>query len=63
LWVYRWAFDRGHLDTILDRWVIQPLLDVSRFLAKLDHLGSRGYERRAVRVADSVLGAANQEGD
>ena len=63
LWVYRWAFDRGHLDTILDRWVIQPLLDVSCFLARLDHLGSRRYERRAVPVADSVLGAANQEGD
>jgi hypothetical protein len=39
------------------------LLDVSCFLARLDHLGSRRYERRAVPVADSVLGAANQEGD
>jgi NAD(P)H-quinone oxidoreductase subunit 5 len=40
LWVYRWAFDRGHLDTILERWVVQPLLDVSRLLASLDHVGS-----------------------
>jgi NADH-quinone oxidoreductase subunit L len=39
LWLYRWAFDRGHLDTILDRWVIDPLLQVSTYLAKYDHVG------------------------
>jgi NADH:ubiquinone oxidoreductase subunit 5 (subunit L)/multisubunit Na+/H+ antiporter MnhA subunit len=33
-WLYRLAFDRGHLDTILDRWVIDPLLWVSSNLAK-----------------------------
>ena len=27
-------FDRGHLDTILDRWVIHPLLQVSRLFAE-----------------------------
>lgn len=36
LWLYRWAFDRGHLDTILDRWIIDPLLQVSTYLAKHD---------------------------
>jgi len=39
LWLYRWAFDRGHLDTILDRWVIDPLLEVSAYLAKHDRAG------------------------
>jgi NADH:ubiquinone oxidoreductase subunit 5 (subunit L)/multisubunit Na+/H+ antiporter MnhA subunit len=39
LWFYRWAFDRGHLDTILDRWVVEPLWDASRLLARLDQLG------------------------
>jgi NAD(P)H-quinone oxidoreductase subunit 5 len=39
MWLYRWAFDRGHLDTILDRWVVGPLLEVSRVFAKLDHIG------------------------
>ncbi|MCC6863146.1 MAG: hypothetical protein IT158_31510, partial [Bryobacterales bacterium] len=39
LWLYRWAFDRGHLDTILDLWVVRPLLDVSRLLARLDRAG------------------------
>lgn len=63
LWLYRWAFDRGHLDTILDRWVIQPLLDVSRILARLDHLGSPRYQIRPAPVASSVLGAAKQGGD
>jgi NAD(P)H-quinone oxidoreductase subunit 5 len=36
--LYRWAFDRGHLDTILDRWAIQPLLDLSRLFARLDRV-------------------------
>ncbi len=63
LWLYRWAFDRGHLDTILDRWVIQPLMDLSRLLARLDQLGSPRSEARRVRVPDSVLSAAKQGGD
>src|SRR5579872_1160838 len=29
LWLYRWAFDRGHLDTILDDWVVYPLMRLS----------------------------------
>ena len=33
LWLYRWALDRGHLDTILDRWFIHPLLQLSRLFA------------------------------
>ena len=63
LWLYRWAFDRGHLDTILDRWVIQPLLDVSRLLARLDHLGPPRYKPRPAPAAGSPWGAAKQEGD
>jgi len=42
LWLYRWALDRGHLDTILDRWVIYPLTRLSRLLARLDGLGQAG---------------------
>lgn len=38
-WFYRWALDRGHLDTILDRFVIHPLLRFSTWLGKLDHFG------------------------
>lgn len=40
LWLYGWAFDRGHFDTILDRWVISPLLQVSSYLAKTDRIGT-----------------------
>jgi len=36
LWLYRWALDRGHLDTILERWVIGPLLQVSAYLSRRD---------------------------
>lgn len=63
LWIYRWAFDRAHLDTILDLWVIQPLLDLSRLLARLDGLGSPRYEIRRARVPVSAPGAAKQGGD
>lgn len=36
LWLYRWALDRGHLDTILERWVISPLLHISAYLSLSD---------------------------
>jgi hypothetical protein len=36
LWLYRWALDRGHLDTILERWVIAPLLYISAYLSRSD---------------------------
>jgi NADH-quinone oxidoreductase subunit L len=39
MWLYRWSLDRGHLDTILDRWVIHPLMVVSRLFARLDGTG------------------------
>jgi NAD(P)H-quinone oxidoreductase subunit 5 len=62
-WLYRWALDRGHLDTILERFVVQPLLNVSRFLARLDKFGAPGFGRRTARVAVSVTGVSRQEGD
>jgi NAD(P)H-quinone oxidoreductase subunit 5 len=40
LWLYRWALDRGHLDTILDRCFIQPLYVISRLFTKLDGIGT-----------------------
>jgi NADH:ubiquinone oxidoreductase subunit 5 (subunit L)/multisubunit Na+/H+ antiporter MnhA subunit len=39
LWLYRWSLDRGHLDTILDRFVIYPLTRLSRLFARLDGMG------------------------
>jgi NAD(P)H-quinone oxidoreductase subunit 5 len=40
LWLYRWALDRGHLDTIPDRWFIQPLYEISRLFTRLDGIGT-----------------------
>jgi len=40
LWLYRWALDRGHLDTILERLVVHPLIRLSEFFGKLDRLGA-----------------------
>ncbi|HKE28811.1 MAG TPA: proton-conducting transporter membrane subunit [Bryobacteraceae bacterium] len=40
LWLYRWAFDRGHLDTILERSVIDPLMGLSNLFAALDRIGA-----------------------
>jgi NAD(P)H-quinone oxidoreductase subunit 5 len=39
LWLYRLAMDRGHLDTILERGFVQPLLALSGLLARLDRMG------------------------
>ena len=63
LWLYRWAFDRGHLDTILDRWLVQPLLDLSKLLDRMDRMGSPRDRIRAAEPAISVTGAAHQGGD
>jgi len=64
LWLYRWAFDRGHLDTILDRWVIDPLLQVSVYLGKMDRIGTPWTMTRPRNVAPiSLHGPAGQRGD
>ena len=64
LWLYRCAFDRGHLDTVLDRWVIDPLLYVSTFLAKLDRIGMARTTIRSRRVVPiSLHGPAGQRND
>lgn len=63
LWLYRWAFDRGHLDTILDSWIIHPLLDVSRVLARLDGIGLPRSRRRPAETAPWVADPARQGGD
>jgi len=39
VWLYRWALDRGHLDTILDRWFVHRLLQISRLFSRLDEMG------------------------
>jgi NADH-quinone oxidoreductase subunit L len=60
LWLYRWSLDRGHLDTILDRFVIHPLMRLSRFFARLD---SMGQERSLIRREAAATGqSAGQEG-
>ncbi len=61
-WLYRWALDRGHLDTILDRGVIHPLMQLSRMFAKLDGLGlHRGPE--PIRPALPLRSPAGQESE
>lgn len=36
LWLYRWALDRAHLDTMLDRALVDPLMWFSRLFGRLD---------------------------
>ena len=63
LWLYRWALDRGHLDTILDDFVIYPLGRLSRFFARLDNLGLHQPANRRERMTLSVRSPAGQGGD
>lgn len=51
LWLYRWALDRGHLDTILDRFAIHPLMRLSRLFATLDGVGLDGAVPRPEEAA------------
>jgi NAD(P)H-quinone oxidoreductase subunit 5 len=61
LWLYRWAFDRGHLDTILDRWLIHPLMQLSRLFARLDGMGVGLPEKRRSEPASFTPPSAAQE--
>ncbi len=63
LWLYRWALDRGHLDTVLDRWVVDPLMRLSRLFARLDATGLRGPVKRRGESAISLRSPAGQGGD
>ena len=60
LWLYRWALDRGHLDTILDRFVIDPLIRLSNLFAKLDNLGLHQSASRREEVALAVQSSPSQ---
>ena len=61
LWLYRWALDRGHVDTILDRFFIHPLTRLSLFFAKLDGTGLHGRSSQR-EVPAPGPSAASQEG-
>lgn len=62
LWLSRWALDRGHLDTILDRFAIYPLMRLSNLFARLDSLGKPGVVGRAVSPAHSRLKVGLSQG-
>jgi NADH:ubiquinone oxidoreductase subunit 5 (subunit L)/multisubunit Na+/H+ antiporter MnhA subunit len=62
LWLYRWAMDRGHLDTILDRFVIYPLTRLSRLFASLDYVGLGEPVSRQESVALSMQSRAGEGG-
>lgn len=63
LWLYRWALDRGHLDTILDRFVIRPLIGLSNVFAKFDSLGLHQPTSRREKVVLSMHSPAGQGSD
>ena len=62
LWLYRWALDRGHLDTMLDRFAIHPLMQLSTLFARLDGLGLNQPAGRRERVTLSMRTTAGGRG-
>jgi NADH:ubiquinone oxidoreductase subunit 5 (subunit L)/multisubunit Na+/H+ antiporter MnhA subunit len=60
VWLYRWALDRGHLDTVLDRWFIHPLLQLSRLFARLDGIGMTARAKRRRDPSISMRSPAEQ---
>ena len=62
LWLYRWSLDRGHLDTILDRWGIEPLTRLSKMFAGLDGIGGGGSSAPQDGPPVSLPRAAGQGG-
>jgi len=66
LWLYRWALDRGHLDTILDRLVVDPLLRLSRIFAKLDGIAfgeiTKRHEEPLISLPAGARGVRRTDG-
>jgi NAD(P)H-quinone oxidoreductase subunit 5 len=60
VWLYRWALDRGHLDSFLDRWLIHPLLEVSHLFARLDGIGMTPRIKRLKDASMSMRSPAEQ---
>lgn len=58
MWLYRWAMDRGHLDTILERLVVHPLGRLSMLMANLDGARTGRVQTRAQEAEDEVRSAA-----
>jgi NAD(P)H-quinone oxidoreductase subunit 5 len=63
LWLYRWALDRGHLDTIQDRVAVHPLLRLSGLFARLDAMGLNRPANTPQEQAVSMPRSAAQGGD
>jgi NAD(P)H-quinone oxidoreductase subunit 5 len=63
LWLYRWALDRGHLDTILDRFVVDPLTRLSCIFAKLDGIAFGEITKRREEPAISLQPGGAAGGD
>jgi NAD(P)H-quinone oxidoreductase subunit 5 len=62
LWLYRWALDRGHHDTLLDRCVIHPIMRLSEWFARLDRIGLRRPAQRREEAAIAMVSTAGQGG-
>lgn len=63
-WAYRLAVDRSHLDTVLDRLVLEPLHALSRWLGRIDDWTSRPPAVRssvAPRAHDIVTAATGHD--
>lgn len=60
LWLYRWSLDRGHSDTILDRYALDPLMRLSKFFAELDQIGRDESLQHRDEAQPSIYGAPGQ---
>jgi NAD(P)H-quinone oxidoreductase subunit 5 len=63
IWLYRWAFDRGHLDTLLDRWFVYPLLQLSILCGRVDKLGRSTFAKSRTEPPLSLRKPAEQGAD
>jgi NADH:ubiquinone oxidoreductase subunit 5 (subunit L)/multisubunit Na+/H+ antiporter MnhA subunit len=60
LWLYRWALDRGHLDTMIERWIVAPLAQISAYLSRRDRTRARSATTIRPAVEVSPVGPARR---
>lgn len=59
-WLYRLAIDRGRMDVILDRFIVGPLLDLSRGLSRIERKFDGGSTGRPTEHGSSSVSSSTR---
>lgn len=53
-WIYRFGFDRGFMDVVLDRWFVRPFVALAKMFDKLERQTTDWLSSESSRESDNV---------